>query len=395
MLVGVKFSISNQHTWSNFLFDLSDTLFPVINWKRTGLRQALIEMAEFPSPFTALLSKLSSSDSTIVTIRCDGGDVTAKKSLLTTVSDVFKRMFENDFLEKETNTVMANDVPFMTMEFIIQCYTGGTVLCFQEVDKDAFEYIVEKYNFLGIQEEAAEKVIHIYRETGDIEALRNVFSIYKSQKSKMTALKELIPIVAAGQKAPCFVDLFTIEEFKEFSKICCDVLKDSKVEQWDGFLKTFHSWTLKNPEVRFIASLEILGMINTQQFPVAEVLTLLENMKLGDTFQIIKSILEKLLRYMLKVEIEKSESEKSDPLPIKSNPGKMSTIKSSKIHCRACGHNDELPYHIHQISSNSFLPYSSKSMGKHLEMYEGEIPTRRTNRTNSATWKIQSLLMDD
>ncbi|KAK2706549.1 hypothetical protein QYM36_016545 [Artemia franciscana] len=74
---------------------------------------------------------------------------------------------------------------------------------------------------------------------------------------------------------------------------------------------------------------------------------------------------------------------------------KMSTIKSSKIHCRACGHNDELPYHIHQISSNSFLPYSSKSMGKHLEMYEGEIPTRRTNRTNSATWKIQSLLMDD
>jgi len=311
-------------------------------------------MAEFPSPFTALLSKLTSSDNTIVTIRCNGGDVTAKKSLLTTVSNVFKRMFENDFLEKETNTVMADDVHFMTMEFIIQCYTGETVLCFQEVDKDAFEYIVEKYNFLGIQEEAAEKVIHIYRETGDIEALGNVFSIYNSQKSKTTALKELIPIVAAGQKAPCFVDLFTIEEFKEFSKICCDVLKDSKVEQWDGFLKTFYSWTLKNPEERSMASLEILGIINIQQFPVVEVLTLLENSKLGNTFQIIKSF-EKLLCYILKVEIEKSKNEKPAPPQIKSNPRNIQTIKASKIHCRACGHDDELPYH-----------YSSKCTGKHL-----------------------------
>ncbi|XP_065567375.1 uncharacterized protein LOC136031649 isoform X2 [Artemia franciscana] len=323
-------------------------------------------MAEFPSPFTALLSKLTSSDNTIVTIRCNGGDVMVKKSLLTTVSDVFKCMFENDFLEKETNTVMADDVHFMTMEFIIQCYTGEEVLCFQEVDKDAFEYIVEKYNFLGIREEAAEKVIHIYRETGDIEALGNVFSIYNSQKSKMTALKELIPIVAAGQKAPCFVDLFTIEEFKEFSKICCDVLKDSQVEQWDGFLKTFYSWTLKNPEERSMASLEILGMINIQQFPVAEVLTLLENMKLGDTFQIIKSIPEKLLRYILKVEVEKSKSEKSDPLPIQSNPGKISTIKSNKIHCKACRHNDELPYH-----------YSSKCTGKHLRCKRTDCPHNR------------------
>ena len=96
-------------------------------------------MNELSSPFVALLSNITSKDNTLVTIQCNGGDVTAKRSLLITISDVFKCMFENDCIEKKTNTVMAYDVHFATMEFIIQCYICGTVLSFQEVDKDAFE----------------------------------------------------------------------------------------------------------------------------------------------------------------------------------------------------------------------------------------------------------------
>jgi hypothetical protein len=247
-------------------------------------------MNQFSSPFIALLRRLSINDNTLVTIQCNGGDVTANKSLLTTMSDVFKSMFENDFLDN-ANTVIADDVHFETMQFIITCYTFETcVLCFQKVDNEAFEYIAAKYNFIGIREVAAEKTIHIYRETGNIEALGKVFSIYNNQKARMIALKEVVPIVTMGQNAPCFVDFFTTEEFKEFSKICCEVLKDSKVGQWEGFLKAFYSWTSKKPEERAMTSLEVLGMMNLEEFPFTEVLTLLENLKLHDTFQIIKSI---------------------------------------------------------------------------------------------------------
>ena len=306
-------------------------------------------MNEISSPFLALLSELTYSDSTLVTIKCNGGDVTAKKSLLTTVSDVFKYMLENNFLEKKKNTVMADDVDFPTMKFIIQCYTSETcVTCLQQMDNYAFEYIVEKYKLLGIREEAAEKLIDIYRETGNIQFLGKIFLICNGQKSRMTALKEAAEIVTAGQDAPWFVDLFNTEEFKEFSKICCDVLKNSEVKKWDGFLQAFYRWTLQDPEERSMVSLEVLGMINMEQFPVAGVLSLLQSLELHNTFQTINSISVKLLRYILKVEVENMiKIRKPYPLP---------KYSSSKVNCSKCGHNDEIPYH-----------YSSKCMGKHLK----------------------------
>ncbi|XP_065582117.1 uncharacterized protein LOC136041391 [Artemia franciscana] len=315
-------------------------------------------MKAFPSPFTALLSKLTITDDTIVTIQCNGGDVRAKKILLTTVSDVFRCMFQHDFLEKKTNTVMADDVHFPTMEFIIQCYTRGTVaLVDNQVDKEDFEYIVEKYNFIGIRDEVAEMMIHIYRKTGNIEALANVFFLCDSQKWRMTALKEIVPIITAGKKAPDFIDVFTIEEFKEFSRICCHIMKDSKVDQWQSFLEAFYSWTKypENPEERSMTSLEILGMMNIEQFPVTGVLTLLENLKLGDTIQIIKSISEKLLRYILKMEVKNPPKIQKSNLPPKSS--------STNINCIKCGHNDKLPYH-----------YSSKCTGRHLKCMSTECP---------------------
>jgi hypothetical protein len=225
------------------------------------------------------------------------------------------------------------------------------------VDKDDFEYIVEKYNFLGIRDEAAEMMIHIYRETGDIAALANVFFICDSQKWRMTALKEIVPIITAGKPAPYFIDLFTIDEFKKFSKICCSVMKDFKVEQWQSFLEAFCSWAKcpGNPEERSMASLEILGMVNIEQFPHATVLTLLENLKFCNSMQIIKSISERSLRYILKMEV------KNPPKIQKSNlPPKPS---STKINCDQCGHTDELPYH-----------YSSKCTGRHIRCTKTECP---------------------
>ncbi|XP_065559184.1 uncharacterized protein LOC136026486 isoform X2 [Artemia franciscana] len=100
------------------------------------------------SGLTQILTNLNMEESPMITIQCDGGDVEVKKSLLTAVSDVFKAMLEADMLEKRTNVVVANDVHFGTMKTIMDSYKEGTVSGFETRNRDAFVYIVEKYNFL-------------------------------------------------------------------------------------------------------------------------------------------------------------------------------------------------------------------------------------------------------
>ena len=104
------------------------------------------------SGLTQILTNLNMEESPMITIQCDGGDVEVKKSLLTTVSDVFKVMLEADMLEKRTNVVVANDVHFETMKTIMDYYKEGTVSGLETTNRDAFTYILEKYNFLGIKE---------------------------------------------------------------------------------------------------------------------------------------------------------------------------------------------------------------------------------------------------
>ena len=250
-------------------------------------------MDEFPSPFIALLNKLTKTDSSTVTIRCNDGDVEAKKSLLTTVSDVFKCMFENDFerlykddfIESKTNSVVANDIHFETMEFIIQYYVNGTVHGYEKVNKEGFDYIVDKYEFFGIKDDIADKLIGEYRQSKNLKLLEAYFSISSSPKFKIGALRELACIAVQGRPVPYFVNSFTVDDFTKLSEICCDMLSQSKMDDWESFLNIFYSWTSEKPEERSIASLKILSLINLENFPVPEVLIMFENLKLGEEFK--------------------------------------------------------------------------------------------------------------
>ena len=72
------------------------------------------------------------------------GDIVVEKNILTTVSDVFQCMLEIEFVEKTTNVVLANDIHFRTVEFVIQYYEDETVSGFQAIEKEVFDYIFEK-----------------------------------------------------------------------------------------------------------------------------------------------------------------------------------------------------------------------------------------------------------
>ena len=295
-------------------------------------------MDEFPSPFIALINKLTKTDSSTVTIRCNDGDIEAKKSLLTTVSDVFKCMFENDFIESKTNLVVANDIHFETMQFIIQYYENGTVHGYEKVNKEGFDYIIEKYDLFGIKDDIAEKLLGEYRQGENLKLLEAYFLISNSPKSKIGALRDLAHIAVLGKAVPNFVNAFTVDDFMKFSEICCDMLGQSKMDYWESFLNVFYSWTSENPEGRSIASLKILSLINLKNFPVSEVLLMFENLKLGEEFKTMKLVLEKSLGSLLKVE-------KYDQYL------KSSALKS---YCETCKFCNEPPYH-----------FSSECKGRH------------------------------
>ncbi|XP_065581377.1 uncharacterized protein LOC136040891 isoform X3 [Artemia franciscana] len=297
-------------------------------------------MAESTSPFIALLNKLTNTDSSIVTIRCNDGDVKVKKSLLTTVSNVFKCMFENDFIEKRTNIVVVNDIHFETMQFIMQYYEHGTVHGYEKVTKEGFDYIIEKYDLFGIKDDIAEKLIGEYRQGKNLKLLEAYFLISDCPRSKIGALRELACVAVEGKVVPNFVNAFTVDDFTKFSEICCDILRQSKMDNWESFLNIFYSWTSENPEGRSIASLKILSLINLENFPVPEVLTLFEKLKLRQEFTTMKLVLEKSLGSLLKVE--------------KYDHYLNSSIIANKFYCPTCKHSNEPPYH-----------FSSKCKGTH------------------------------
>ncbi|XP_065581704.1 uncharacterized protein LOC136041079 [Artemia franciscana] len=174
------------------------------------------------SGLTQILTHFNMQESPMITIQCDGGDVEVKKSLLTAVSDVFKAMLESDMLEKRTNLIQANDVNFETMKIIIDFYKEGIVSGFETMKRDAFTYIVEKYNFLGIKEEVAEYLLQRYFMKPDVKLLDSVFFTYGDRFKKTAVIKEMALMIAEGKKVPTFVNNFESPDFIELVRYVID-----------------------------------------------------------------------------------------------------------------------------------------------------------------------------
>ena len=213
-----------------------------------------------------ILTNLNMKESPMITIKCDGGDVEVKKSLLTAVSYVFKVMLEADMLEKRTNVVVANDLHFETMKTIMDYYTKGTVSGFETTNRDAFTCIVEKYNFLGIKKKIAKYLFQSYFIKQDLKILESIFFTYGNRCEKNFVIKEMALMIAEGKEAPEFVTNFNAPDFVELTKCCCAALKNSQFSRYQGFLKTLYSWLSKDSEQRSVAVLEIIGIIDVQTF---------------------------------------------------------------------------------------------------------------------------------
>jgi hypothetical protein len=69
-----------------------------------------------------VFANLNKIESLPIIIECNGGQVEAKKILLSAISDVFQVMLESDMLEKHTHSVQADDVDFETMNKIMGFY---------------------------------------------------------------------------------------------------------------------------------------------------------------------------------------------------------------------------------------------------------------------------------
>ena len=148
-------------------------------------------------------------------------------------------IFENDFIEKRTNLVVANDIHFETMQFIMQYYEYGTVHGYQKVNKEGFDYIVEKYDLFGIKDDIAEKLIAEYKQGENLKLLGTYFSISNSPESKMGALRELARVAAERKAVPNFFNAFSVDDFIKFSEICCYMLFQSKMDNWESFWMYF------------------------------------------------------------------------------------------------------------------------------------------------------------
>ncbi|XP_065583697.1 uncharacterized protein LOC136042662 [Artemia franciscana] len=248
------------------------------------------------SGLTQILTNFNMEESPMITIQCDGGDVEVKKSLLTAVSDVFKAMLEADMLEKQTNVILANDVHFETMKIIMDYYKEGIVSGFETTNRDAFTYIVEKYNFLEIKEEIAEYLFQSYFIKQDLTILESIFFTYGNQFEKKFVIKEMTLMIVEGKEAPEFVTNFNAPDFVELAKCCCAALKNSQFSRYQGFFKTLYSWLSKDSEQRSVAVLEIIGMIDVGTFSRRDVQTVLENLTISPKFQGFKLLLQKSLK---------------------------------------------------------------------------------------------------
>ena len=244
------------------------------------------------SGLTQILTHLNMAESPMITIQCDGGDIEVKKSLLTAVSDVFKAMLESDMLEKRTNLIQANDVNFETMKIIIDFYKEGIVSGFETMKRDAFTYIVEKYNFLSIKEEVAEYLLQRYFMKPDVKLLDSVFFTYGDRFKKTAVIKEMALMIAEGKQVSTFVNNFNVPEFIELVRYA---LKYTPYDRQYVLLKTLCSWLSQDSERRSVATLEIIGIIDMRRYPRDEVQELLEDLHLSEKFQGIKLLLQKYI----------------------------------------------------------------------------------------------------
>jgi hypothetical protein len=205
----------------------------------------------------------------IVSIHCDGGEIKVRKSFLTAESDVFRRMFEVDMIENQRNTVFAEDVHFKTLQFIIRYFETKAISGFEKINKDVFDYIVGKYNFIIIKDDIAGKLLSESAPTMDtnLVALEKIFSVFNSPRYKVFAFRILSYIIQNKKiyyfkQDLSFINDFSAEDFTELSKMCCAEIKQAKRCLWDGHLDCFYSWTSKNPEERSITSLALLPLIS-------------------------------------------------------------------------------------------------------------------------------------
>jgi hypothetical protein len=247
------------------------------------------------SGLTQILTNFNMEQSPVITIQCDNGDIEVQKSLLTAVSDVFKAMLETDMLEKRTNLVLAHDLNFETMKSIMDYYKEGfktgfwnKASFFETTNRDAFTYIVEKYNFLAIKEEIAQYLLQSYRVKQDLTILESVFFTYGNQIEKMFVIREMTLMIAEGKDVPQFVTNFNAHDFLELAKCCCAALKNSQFSRYQCFLKTLYSWLSKDSEKRSVAALEIVGMIDMTTFKVHEVESVLQSLTISPKFQGLK-----------------------------------------------------------------------------------------------------------
>jgi hypothetical protein len=171
-----------------------------------------------------IFANLNKSESPVIIIKCFGGQVEAKKILLSAISDVFQVMLESDMLEKHTHCVQADDVDFETMNIIMEFYKEGTVPDYKTLDREHFTYIVEKYNFLGIKEEIAENVLQDFYKWKNMDDLESIFSTFESQRHKERAIACIADRISQGLCLPYFVSELSISDFIALKTLCCSAL---------------------------------------------------------------------------------------------------------------------------------------------------------------------------
>jgi len=283
----------------------------------------------FTSTLTAILDNLKQENSPTVTIQCKNGNITAQKILLTATSDVFRKMFDHDMLEKRTNIVVADDVDFNAMKAIIGCYEEGRIPDMSVITLETFSYVVDKYNFLGIKETIAEHLLDKFAKENDLKVLELFFTTYDCNARKKIAMNEIAILIVKGRKGPDFIVDFDINDFLQFSKIVCAYLIKKKFERWDTFLNCFYGWVSENSEERSGTAVEILGMIDIRKFSTSEVLKMLESLSLSKRFQGFKLMFEKTLDYVIK----------------SSKPGIKVDCELRTPTCSVCGFGSTPPYH--------------------------------------------------
>ncbi|KAK2704922.1 hypothetical protein QYM36_017089 [Artemia franciscana] len=161
----------------------------------------------------------------------------------------------------------------------------------------AFNYVIDKYNFLGIKEAMAENLLDKFAKDNDLRVLEFIFTTFDCKAQRKIAINEIAMIIVKGRKGPDFIVDFDIHDFLQLSEIVCASLIKRKFEGWDSYLNCFYGWVSKNSEERSGTAVEILGMIDIR---ASEVLKMLESLSLSKRFQGFKLMFEKTLDYVIK-----------------------------------------------------------------------------------------------